>query len=61
MFKVELSTSYDNYMEPWLIASTYSGNSVTLGEFGSALDTYIEQTMTGTNVQYMLKAYYNIE
>ena len=61
VFKVELSTSYDNYMEPWLISATYSGRAVTLGEFGSALDTYIEQTRTGTNVQYMLKAYYNIE
>lgn len=59
-FKVELSTSYDNYLEPWSIDATYSGTTVTLGEFGSALGTYLAQTQTSPDTQYMLKAYYNI-
>lgn len=59
-FKVELSTSYDNYLEPWRIDATYSGTTVTLGEFGSALDTYLAQTQTSSGTQYLLKAYYNI-
>lgn len=60
VFKVELSTSYDNYMEPWQINATYSGRAVTLGSFGSALDTYIGQTQTAAGTQYLLKAYYNL-
>lgn len=61
VYKVELSTSYDSYMEPWRIPATYSGRTVTLGEFGSALDTYLEQTATNPRTKYMLKMYYNIE
>lgn len=61
VYKVELSTSYDNYMESWMISSTYDGLTVTLGSFGSALDTYLETTASDPNTSYMLKMYYNIE
>ena len=60
VFKVELSTSYDQYMEPWVIDAVYNDREVTLGDFGSALETYLAQTQTAPGTQYLLKAYYNI-
>ena len=60
-FKVELSTSFDYYREPWTITATRSGRTVTLGTFGSALDSYLTRCQQATGTQYMLKAYYNID
>ena len=59
-FKVELSTSYDNYLEPWSVSATYFGRTVTLGAFDEGLTEYLQRASQVASTQYLLKAYYNI-
>lgn len=54
---VKLTTSYDFYANPWTIPATNDGAEITLGQFGSDLEDYIEELPEGT--YFLLMAYYD--
>ena len=60
VFKVELSTSYDNYIEPWTLPAGYNNRTVVLGTFGASLQQYLAKTSAVSGTKYLIKAYYNI-
>ena len=56
--KVELTTSYDHYVNAWELVASEHDQWVTLGAFEEDLETFLERVPEGT--EFIIQAFYNV-